>query len=309
MDEVPLTDELKSDFIDYMVNIDGNITSRKTIKSYGNVTIRIFSKYKVLNKDTAKEMLKRWGKKTKIRAVLCKLNDYFSYNDIDYTIKLPKSKRIPRKIPDILTREELEKVLDTCQKEERLILSCIFNFGAGLRISELINLRWEDIDWDNWSLENKTITAKIKNSKGGKSRVIPVPHFTIAELYEYCKDIGNLNQDGMPNNGRIFDFGLDAYDPKLKIIDADEWESKYEEMAYDFIRHNVINKRFKHITNKHITAHSLRHSRATELYEKYNIPLTTLQKWLGHSDISTTMFYLHLSAKDDIKLMEQVGGV
>lgn len=189
MDEMALTDELKSDFIDYMVNLDGNITSRKTIKSYGNVTVRIFSKYKVLNKDTAKEMLKRWGKKTKIRAVLCKMNDYFSYNDINYTIKLPKSKRIPRKIPDILTREELEKVLDTCQKEERLILSCIFNFGAGLRISELINLRWENIDWDNWSLENKTITAKIKESKGGKSRVIPVPHFTIAELYEYCKDV------------------------------------------------------------------------------------------------------------------------
>jgi integrase/recombinase XerD len=309
MDEIALTDELKSDFIDYMVNLDGSITSRKTIKSYGSVTVRIFSKYKVLNKDTTKEMLKRWGKKTKIRAVLAKLNEYFAYNNIDYIIRLPKSSRTPRKIPDILSRQELTKVLDTCQKEERLIISCIFNFGAGLRISELINLRWEDIDWDNWSLENKTITAKIKESKGGKSRIVPVPDFTIAELYTYCQEIDNLDSEGKPKNGLIFDFGTATYNPKLKILDEEEWKAKYEEMAYDFIRHNVINKRFKHLTNKHITAHSLRHSRATELYEDHSIPLTTIQKWLGHSDISTTMFYLHLSTKEDTKLMETAGGV
>lgn len=304
-----LSDDMKSDFIDYLINLDDAVTSRNTIKSYGNVAVKIFSKYKVLNRDTTKEMLKRWGKTTNIRAVLTKLNEYFLYNDIDYIIRLPKSKRHPRKIPDIISREELSKVLDNCQKEERLILSCIFNFGAGLRISELINLRWENINWTEWSMENKTITATIRNSKGGKDRIVPVPHFTTAELYEYAKEIGHIDENGFPKKGRIFDFGTEQYQPQLKLLDPDEWEAKYEEMAYDFIRHNIINKRFKSIPNKHITAHSLRHSRSSELHNVHKVPIVKLQQWLGHSDISTTMIYVHLATKDDSEIMEKVGGV
>lgn len=309
MEEVNLTDELKSDFIDYIINLDDAVTSRNTVSSYGAVVVRMFHKYKVLNKDTTKEMLKRWGKKTKIRAVLAKFNEYFIYNDIDYIIRLPKSKRTPRKIPDIISREELTKVLELCHKEERLILSCIFNFGAGLRISELINLRWENINWSEWSLENKTITATIRNSKGGKDRIVPIPHFTTAELYEYAKEIGNLDESGIPKKGRVFDFGSEQYDPQLKLLDPNEWEAKYEEKAYDFIRHNIINRRFKSIPNKHITAHSLRHSRSSELHNLHKVPIVKIQQWLGHSDISTTMIYVHLATEEDSKIMEKVGGV
>ncbi len=309
MNEIELTEELRIDLIDYLVNIDGGVTSKNTIKSYGNVISRMFNKFKVLNRDTTKQMLKRWGKKTKIRAVLSKLNEYFLYNDIDYLIRLPKSKRRSRKIPDIINREELSNVLKKCQEEEKLILSCIFNFGAGLRISELINLRWEDIDWSNWGLENKTITAKIKNSKGGKSRTVPIPHFTTAELYEYAKKINWIDENGFPKRGRIFNFGTESYKPQLKFLDKEEWESKYEEQAYDLIRHHIINKRFKTIPNKHITAHSLRHSRSSELYNKYNIPIVKIQQWLGHSDISTTMIYVHVESKQDTEIMEKVGGV
>lgn len=309
MDEIPLTDELKKEIIDYIINIDGGVTSKNTIDSYCNILDRIFGSYKVLSKESSKQMLKRWNKKTKIRAVLNKINEFLDYNSIDYTIKLPKTRRNPRKIPDIISRKQLKEVLETMPPIGKLIISCIFNIGAGLRISEVINLEWGDIDWDSWSLENKTISCKIRNSKRGKDRIVPIPHFTTAELYEYAKEIDKLDNDGIPTGGKIFDFGSFTFKKDLKILDREQWEHEYVIHSYDFIRHNIINRYFKSIKNKHITAHSLRHSRASELYNKFNVPIARIKEWLGHSDISTTMIYVHLATEEDSKIMEKVGGV
>jgi len=309
MDKIELSDELKLDLLDYLVKIDERVGSPNTLRSYGNVINRIFDAYEYLDNKNAKEMLKKWNKKTKIRAVFSKLNEYFDYSDIDFTIKIPKTKRAERHLPDILIREELEQVLNNMPKEARLIISCIFNIGAGLRISEVINLKWQDISWNEWSLENKTLTAKIRNSKRNKDRIVPIPHFTCAELYEYAKEIGNLTEEGFPKNGYIFNFGSETFKTQLRIIEPAQWKYEYTLHAYDFIRHNIINRYFKKISNKRITAHSLRHSRASELYNKYKVKLPTIQKWLGHSDIATTMIYVHLSSDDDKEIMEKVGGV
>ena len=309
MDEIPLTEDLKDEIMDYIINIDGGVTSKNTIASYSNILNRMFKSYDILDRQTSKQMLKRWNKHTKIRAVLAKLNDFFDYNDINYTIKLPKSKRNDRHIPDIISRDELLKVLETMPPIGKLIISCLFNIGAGLRISEVINLEWKDIDWSSWNLENKTITVKIKNSKRGKDRIVPIPHFTTAELYQYAKQIGRLDEDGIPTGNKIFDFGSSKFKKQLKILDKDQWEHEYVIHSYDFIRYNIINRYFSSVKNKHITAHSLRHSRASELYNKYNIPIAKIQAWLGHSDISTTMIYVHLATEEDSKIMEEVGGV
>lgn len=309
MDEIALTDELKADFINYIVYIDDHVGSINTIKSYGNVITRIFKNYNTLNRETSGEMLKRYGKTTKIRAVLAKMNEYFYHKDIMFTIRLPKSKRSGKRIPEIVTREELQEVISEIPDVGQLIISCIFNIGAGLRISELINLRWENISWSEWSTENKTLDVRIVNSKGKKDRVIPIPHFTTAELYDYCKRIGHLDNDGFPKKGRIFDFGVQSFKQELKLLEPELWEHEYKTHAYDFIRHNIINKYFKKFKNKKITAHSLRHSRATELHDKFGVPIEKLQEWLGHSDISTTMIYLHLSTSKDKEIMEKAGGI
>jgi len=309
MDKIELTPDLRQDIIDYITNIDGGVNSINTIRSYCNILDRMFDSYGALDAHTAKQMLKRWNKNTKIRAVMAKINEYFDYHDINYQIKIPKSKRNPRHIPDVISREELKDALETMPDVGKLIISCIFNIGAGLRISELINLKWNDISWENWSLENKTINVKIKNSKRNKDRIVPIPHFTTAELYEYAKETGKLNEDGLPTGGRIFDFGADTFKKQLKLLEPEIWDHEYVVHAYDFIRYNIINRYLGNINNKRITAHSLRHSRASELYNKYNIPIATIQKWLGHSDISTTMIYVHIATEGDRKLMEQVGGI
>ncbi len=309
MDSIPLTDELKEDLMDYITNIDQSVTSENTLRSYGNIIDRMFKQFKELSHDTSKQMLIKWNKKTKIRAVLSKINEYLYYNSLDFSIKIPKGKRNNRHIPDVLTREELGEVLKKMLPIERLMVSCIFNIGAGLRISEIINLSWEDIDWSALRVENKTITVKIRNSKRGKDRVVPIPYFTTIELYDYANATGRLDEEGIPKNGKIFDFGESTFKTDLKILDPKKWENEYVIHSYDFLRYNIINKYFKEIKNKKITAHSLRHSRATELFTRFNVPLPVIQKWLGHSDISTTMIYIHLSNDEDVKIMEKVGGI
>jgi integrase len=309
MDELPLTDELKADILNYITHIDGRINSQNTIRSYANILDRMFKKFKVLSHETSKQMIVQWNKKTKIRAVLNKINEYLDYNSINFSVKIPKSIRKDRNIPDILTREELLEVVKKMQPVEKLIISCIFNIGAGLRISELINLSWEDIDWQLLSIENKTITAVIRHSKRDRSRVVPIPHFTTAELYEYAESIGHIGEDGYPQKGKIFDFGRDSFKTELRVLEPKKWENEYIIHAYDYIRHNIIRRYFKSVGNKNITAHSLRHSRASELYNVYNIPIPKIQAWLGHKDISTTMIYVHLANKEDKKLMETIGGI
>jgi len=309
MEELALTNELKDDFIDYIVKIDERITSLNTIKSYTNILGRIYKDQKVLNRDTINQLLKKYNKTTKIRALFSKLNEYFDQREIDFIIKVPKNARKERHLPDIISREQLLRIIETMPEVAKLIISCIFNIGAGLRISEIINLKWDDIDWENWGLENKTITVKIKDSKRGKDRIIPIPHFTTAELYKYAEDTGSINEDGFPSGGRIFDFGSDSFKQELKLLDREQWEYEYVIHSYDFIRHNIINRYFKKIKNKHITAHSLRHSRASELYNIHKVPIAKIQQWLGHTDIGTTMIYIHLSTEEDSKIMEDVGGV
>lgn len=309
MKEIALTNEMKVELMDYIVNLDARVTSINTIKSYRNIIDRMFKLYDTLNRYNEKEMLKKWNKKTKIRAVFSKINEFFDYCDIDYNIKLTKHPRTERTIPDILNRKEVKKIMDTMQPEGSLIVSCIFNIGAGLRISELINLEWGDIGWSEWSEKKKTISVKIKNSKRGKSRMVPIPHFTTAELYKYAESIEVINNEGVPFGGIIFDFGSKNFKKDLRLLDKKQWEYEYGLHAYDFIRYNLINKHFGSIENKHITAHSLRHSRASELHNVYNIPISKIQQWLGHSDISTTMLYIHMATQKDEKIMERVGGV
>jgi integrase/recombinase XerD len=309
MEELALTEAFRDDFIDYIVKIDERITSPNTIKSYAHVIGKIFNQHEVLNRDSVNEMLKKWNKTTKIKAVFSKMNEYFDQRDIDFTIKVPKNKRKERHLPEVISRVQLAEVTNKMPAVAKLMISCIFNIGAGLRISELINLEWENISWDEWGLENKTLSVKIRNSKRGKDRIIPIPHFTTSELYAYAEEIGRIDEDGIPSGGRIFDFGSDSFKPELKLLEKEQWEYEYVIHAYDFIRHNIINRYFKDIKNKHITAHSLRHSRASELYNVHKVPIAKIQQWLGHTDIGTTMIYIHLATEEDSKIMEKVGGI
>lgn len=308
MDEVPLSDDLKEKFYTF-IDTDPRITSLHTVKSYKFIAEKVFDNYDSISKDTIRAILKRYGKRTNVKAMLTKLNECFLDEGIDYTIRFRKGKRPPRKIPDILSKQELIKILNTMPDVYRMMISCIYNIGSGLRISELINLEWANIQWDQLSLDNPIIDVTIKNSKRGKSRTVPMAKESAIALIKYANEVGAIGTSGYPEGGRIFDFGEDSFKKDLKIIDIKQWDYEYVQHSYDWILYNIFKKYFKSVANKNITPHSLRHSRATELLNEHDVPIQKISKWLGHDDISTTMIYLRIGNKNDRELMEKIGGV
>jgi len=308
METVVLNDDLKEKF--YMfIETDERITSLHTIKSYKFIAEKVFNNYDCISKDTVRAIIKRYNKRTNVKAMLTKLNDFFLEYDINYNIRFRKGKKPPRKIPDILSKQELVNILNTMPSVYRMMISCIYNIGAGLRISELINLEWGNIIWDQLSLNNPIIDVNIKNSKRGKSRTIPMPKESAIALIQYANEVNVIGASGYPEGGRIFDFGEDSFKKDLKIIDDRRWNYEYVQHSYDWIVYNIFKKYFKGIANKNITPHSLRHSRATELLNEHDVPIKKISEWLGHSDISTTMIYLHMGNKNDRELMRKIGGV
>ena len=308
MENVQLNDALKSDFYAF-IESDPKIKSLHTIKSYKLISDKVFLNYNSISKDNVRAILKRYGNRTNVKAMLTKLNEFFLDNDIDYNIRFRKGKRKPRKIPDILSKEELENILKTMPEVYSMMISCIYNIGSGLRVSELINLEWDDIRWSQMTLDNPIIEVLIKNSKGGKSRIVPMAKESAISLINYADKVGVMGVSGYPEGGRIFNFGEDNYKKDLRIVDIDQWNFDYIRHSYNWIRDNIFKKYFKPIPNKNITPHSLRHSRSTELLTEHKVPIEKIKDWLGHTDISTTIIYLHMGSQDDRELMGKIGGV
>ena len=202
---------------------------------------------------------------------------YISRNkliDHDPTAEL-ESPKVEKKLPQILSPEEVELLLDQPQcvdlkgYRDKAMLELLY--ATGIRVSELIQLNMDDL-----SLEN----AYIKCSKGARERMIPIGSIAIKALKEYIgKSRPMLIQSNEEtalfvniNGGRLTRQGF------WKII------KQYKNQAK---------------INKDITPHTLRHSFAAHLLEN-GADLRSIQEMLGHSDISSTQIYAQI-AKNRIK--------
>jgi len=194
--------------------------------------------------------------------------------DLSSFIKVPKKiNPIKEELSDI----DIEKIKNYLEerkenyRNENLRDLAIFNLGidCGLRRQEFINLNWEDINF-------KENSIKIKNSKGGKNRVVYFNGNLGKLLYSYRtlsgKYIGALIRGA--HGRRITKCALQ----------------------------NIISKIFKESKTyrKNLTLHSLRHTYAERLRRK-GVDLPTTSKLLGHSRLDTTDIYLHVN-KEDFKM-------
>lgn len=302
MDELPLTKELYLDVIEWMETK----YAISTIKGRATYLKKLFKKYKVLNKETLKAMFRSF-KHPQDKACLVMINTYCSENNIDFFIIIQKMKYKKHKIPDLLSSSEIALMVSSAPYPYGLTIRCIFNMGAGLRISEIIKMSWKDIRWIDW-LNNKESygVVVIKQGKGGKDRVVNIPNKLMADLYDYAKERNVLNEFGIPNGSFIFDFGgLDEVSGKnnkylKKHISPkvdDNWKYLYIKSKYNWFRYNILQKHSEKALNKKIHIHQLRHSRATYLYEIEKQSIGNIQKLLGHTSIETTMRYIHIDVK------------
>lgn len=192
-------------------------------------------------------------------------------------------------LPAVLTRQQVQALLAHIRlRRYRTPLKLIY--CCGLRLSECLGLTIHDIRGQ----ENKLL---IRNSKGHKDRVVPLPTSMYQDLRRYwafhCHPLLIF-----PNVGR------GDHDPKSL---ARRMHQATGPMPHSSLQRLLIIAR-KHLNIPAASVHSLRHSFATHLLEA-GAHLHTIQKLLGHKQITSTMVYLHLthqSSQDALRLMDQL---
>lgn len=195
------------------------------------------------------------------------LNDQIDYNPVEF-IELPKRKK---SLPKTLSKEEVNLLLNFTPKnhlEFRNKAMIELLYSSGIRISELINIKLYDLD-----LINSTI--KIMG-KGSKERIIPIGEYACNILKKYINEYRNL------------------------ILKNRKSDYLFPSMKDEHITRNAFFIILKDLSKKlniktDFSPHTLRHSFATHLLDN-GADLRSIQELLGHSDISTTQIYTHVSS-------------
>ncbi len=174
-------------------------------------------------------------------------------------IVMPKKEK---KLPEVLTKEEVKKLVDsTDTTKSRLIVSMLYS--AGLRVSELVNLKVSDLNF-----EEKT--GWVRKGKGSKDRLFVFSESLAKELKDY------LSSKKRQDYGYVF--------------------SKDKPLTTRNIQKIIQGTGKRANINKRITPHTLRHCFATHLLES-GTDIRTIQTMLGHSSLSTTQVYTHISSE------------
>ena len=169
--------------------------------------------------------------------------------------------RQPRRLPEILSREEVGRILEAATDLRHKTLP-MTAYAAGLRVSELCHLRVKDIDSDRMGI-------RVEQGKGAKDRYTLLSPHLLAQLRLYWRVYRPLEWLFVQRNG----------------VDSLRTDTA-QKIFYRAKRKAKIRKRGG--------IHALRHAFATHLLEA-GVDIHTIQKLLGHRSISTTMRYFHLA--------------
>jgi integrase/recombinase XerD len=175
-----------------------------------------------------------------------------------------------RTLPDVLTVDEVSRLLDSVSLDEPLVFRdramLELAYGAGLRVTEWIELGVQDMMPDDGVLR--------VFGKGSKERLVPIGRSAIGAVGMYLRELRPRLERG-EGKGRLF---LNARGKPLSRMGAWKILRKYVGIAR---------------IEKHVSPHTLRHSFATHLLEG-GADLRAVQEMLGHADISTTQIYTHV---------------
>lgn len=202
-----------------------------------------------------------------------KKEEIISRNPME-TFDLPKCEK---KLPQVLNIKEIKILLESIPMDSfsnarnRAMLELLY--ATGIRVSELCNLKLSQI--------NLKMSYLSVIGKGDKERLLPLNNYV-------CKIISNY----------IYKFR----NPKLDFKDNDLlfFNNKYNKISREYFYKILKNACLNAHINKKVSPHTIRHTFATHLYEN-GADLRSIQELLGHSDISTTTIYTHVSNKKIIE--------
>ena len=271
-----MTNENLEQFKKYLTN-EKNY-SIHTVKNYEKDIEQFILFSKELEKVDEKKireylefLSKKYSKNSTIRKIIA-LRNFFRFliknkkilkNPFEYILTPKKEKRIP----GVLTENEVKTLLDSipCDNffslRDRVIMELLYS--SGIRVNELVNLNINDVDFFN---EEIKVTGK-----GNKERIVPVGSVAINFLQKYVKELKNKTN--------------------TKILFINKNKGRLTTRAVEMIVKSYAKKAG---ILKRVTPHTLRHSFATHLLDR-GADLRSVQELLGHSNLSTTQIYTHLS--------------
>lgn len=215
--------------------------------------------------------------KTSIKLKISAIKSFFKFAHRRGLIKKNAASLVPtpkldKKLPSFLLKDEIKKVLDNLditdpiQSRNHALIELLYS--SGLRISEALNISIFDID-----LSRKSVRVM---GKGKKERVVPIGSKAIESLKNYIK-LRNLLSDCKKENSLF----LSKNGTKLNPVDA----------------YRIINKLLKAVTESpQKSPHTLRHTFATHLLDN-GADIQSVSEMLGHSSLSTTQIYTHVSVE------------
>jgi len=211
--------------------------------------------------------------------------------------------RKPKRLPVVMTRDEVKAVLANLTGDKRLMASLMY--GAGLRLMECLRLRVQDVDFSR-----NEIT--VRDGKGAKDRLTMLPESLKKLLQDHLSKIKLIHEKDLTEGwGRVQ--MPNALDRKYPNAPADwrwqwvfpqenRWKNiKTGEQGRHHIHETILQRAVKEAVRKagvvkHAGCHTLRHSFATHLLEA-GYDIRTIQELMGHKDVATTMIYTHVLKK------------
>ncbi|MCK5149787.1 tyrosine-type recombinase/integrase [Candidatus Pacearchaeota archaeon] len=237
-------------------------SSKQTVKGYIYSVQKFldYSENQGLNENCVKNYIQQILKNknpSSVRKDLFAIKFFFE-NVLKQKLSLPNPKK-NNTLPEILTIDEIRKLIEnTFNIKHQLIIKILY--GCGLRVSEIVNLKKEDVNF-------KEDLIKIRLSKGRKDRFVKIPASLLEDLKRYIR----------------------IENPKILFP-----SNRGGKLTKDTIQKIVQNSAKKARIKKRVYPHLLRHSFATHLLE-VGTDLRIIQKLLGHSDIKTTQIYTQIS--------------
>ena len=236
--------------------------SKRTVKGY-LYSVEKFMKFANkggLNENVVKDYVQTKLESmnpSSVRKDLFAIKFFFS-NVLNQPLQIPNPKK-NNPLPEILTIDEVRSMINFTENiKHKLIIKLLY--GCGLRVSEIVNLKIKDLNFNEMLIH-------VRLAKGKKDRFVKLPESIKIELEKYCDLIKEGVLFGSNRGGKL---------------------------TKDTIQKIVQNAARKAGLKKRVYPHLLRHSFATHLLEA-GTDLRIIQKLLGHSDIKTTQIYTHIS--------------